>query len=183
MTRMGAKELTTEAEVDTALGDQREPCWSCELGPQAAPPATRPALRLALDHPVRPQQIVTVFAGQDCLQRREPDSTSPTTSRAAHPWHCCATGRWCTPVHRHQIEGRTPQSIAADLTSACSIASAQPRSEAGGDVDRPLFHPGHHELHGITVVIETHGSRTYVGRFDSEDQQGCTCWTPAYTRR
>ncbi|HEX3234849.1 MAG TPA: hypothetical protein VHR41_11675 [Gemmatimonadales bacterium] len=35
-----------------------------------------------------------------------------------------------------------------------------------------VFHPGHHELHGITVVIETHGPRTYVGRFDSEDQQG-----------
>ena len=35
-----------------------------------------------------------------------------------------------------------------------------------------VFHPGHHELHGITVVIETHGSRTYVGRFDSEDQEG-----------
>ncbi len=35
-----------------------------------------------------------------------------------------------------------------------------------------VFHPGHHELHGITVVVETHGPRTYVGRFDSEDQQG-----------
>ena len=35
-----------------------------------------------------------------------------------------------------------------------------------------VFHPGHAELHGITVVIETHGSRTYVGRYDSEDAQG-----------
>jgi hypothetical protein len=35
-----------------------------------------------------------------------------------------------------------------------------------------VFHPGHAELHGITVVIETYGSRTYVGRFDSEDAQG-----------
>jgi hypothetical protein len=35
-----------------------------------------------------------------------------------------------------------------------------------------VFHPGHAELHGITVVIETHGSRTYVGRYDSEDEQG-----------
>ncbi|MFL5492880.1 MAG: hypothetical protein ACJ8DC_00705 [Gemmatimonadales bacterium] len=35
-----------------------------------------------------------------------------------------------------------------------------------------VFHPGHHELHGITVVIETHGPRTYIGRFDSEDQEG-----------
>jgi hypothetical protein len=35
-----------------------------------------------------------------------------------------------------------------------------------------VFHPGHAELHGITVVVETHGSRTYVGRYDSEDAQG-----------
>ena len=35
-----------------------------------------------------------------------------------------------------------------------------------------VFHPGHHELHGITVVLETNGSRTYVGRFDSQDQRG-----------
>ena len=35
-----------------------------------------------------------------------------------------------------------------------------------------VFHPGHAELHGITVVVETNGSRTYVGRYDSEDAQG-----------
>jgi hypothetical protein len=35
-----------------------------------------------------------------------------------------------------------------------------------------VFHPGHADLHGITVVVETHGSRTYVGRYDSQDKQG-----------
>ena len=35
-----------------------------------------------------------------------------------------------------------------------------------------VFHPGHAELHGITVVVETNGSRTYVGRYDSQDEQG-----------
>ncbi len=35
-----------------------------------------------------------------------------------------------------------------------------------------VFHPGHHELHGITVVVETRGPRTYVGRFDSADERG-----------
>ena len=32
-----------------------------------------------------------------------------------------------------------------------------------------VFHPGHHELHGITVVVETSSGATYVGRFDRED--------------
>ena len=35
-----------------------------------------------------------------------------------------------------------------------------------------IFHPGHHELHGITVVLETTGPVTYVGRFDTEDERG-----------
>lgn len=35
-----------------------------------------------------------------------------------------------------------------------------------------VFHPGHAELHGITVVVETRGTRTYVGRYDSEDERG-----------
>jgi hypothetical protein len=35
-----------------------------------------------------------------------------------------------------------------------------------------VFHPGHQELHGVTVVLETHGAKTYVGRFDSQDDRG-----------
>ncbi len=35
-----------------------------------------------------------------------------------------------------------------------------------------VFHPGHAELHGITVVVETTGSLTYIGRYDSEDARG-----------
>jgi hypothetical protein len=35
-----------------------------------------------------------------------------------------------------------------------------------------VFHPGHSELHGITVVVETNGPLTYVGRYDSEDDRG-----------
>ena len=30
-----------------------------------------------------------------------------------------------------------------------------------------VFHPGHDELHGMTVVLLTDGPRTYVGRWDS----------------
>jgi hypothetical protein len=35
-----------------------------------------------------------------------------------------------------------------------------------------VFHHGHHELHGVTVVVETPGPLTYVGRFDTEDDAG-----------
>jgi hypothetical protein len=36
---------------------------------------------------------------------------------------------------------------------------------------RPLHHD-RHELHGITVVLDTLGAGTYVGRFDSQDERG-----------
>jgi hypothetical protein len=32
-----------------------------------------------------------------------------------------------------------------------------------------VFHPGHDNLHGITVVLYTDGPRTYVGRWDQEE--------------
>lgn len=33
------------------------------------------------------------------------------------------------------------------------------------------FHSGKHELHGITVVVETDGSELYVGRCDDIDDE------------
>jgi hypothetical protein len=36
---------------------------------------------------------------------------------------------------------------------------------------RPL-HTDRHELHGITVVLDTREAGTYVGRFDSQDERG-----------
>ncbi len=30
-----------------------------------------------------------------------------------------------------------------------------------------VFHPGHDEWHGQTVVVYTHGSKTVIGRWDS----------------
>jgi putative YphP/YqiW family bacilliredoxin len=119
VTRLGAKELTTAAEVDATLGDQRgsmlvfvNSVCGCAAG------NARPALALALKHPVLPQQVVTVFAGQDVeaaararqyFGEYQPSSPSMALLRDGDVVHF---------VHRHQIEGRTPQSIAADLTAA-----------------------------------------------------------------
>ena len=35
-----------------------------------------------------------------------------------------------------------------------------------------VFHPGHQELHGITVVLETTESQIFIGRFDRQDEGG-----------
>jgi putative YphP/YqiW family bacilliredoxin len=119
VTRLGAKELTSAAEVDSALGDQRgtmlvfvNSVCGCAAG------NARPALGLALQHSVLPQQVVTVFAGQnlDAVARArqyfadyQPSSPSMALLRDGEVVHF---------VPRHQIEGRSPQSIAANLTAA-----------------------------------------------------------------
>jgi putative YphP/YqiW family bacilliredoxin len=119
MTRMGATELTTVAEVDAALGDQQgttlvfvNSVCGCAAG------NARPGLRLALEHPVKPRQIVTVFAGQDVeaasrarqyFADYQPSSPSMALMRDGEVVHF---------IHRHQIEGKTPQVVAANLVSA-----------------------------------------------------------------
>ena len=119
MVRMGAKELKTVAEVDEALGDQKgtmlvfvNSVCGCAAG------NARPALAQALKHGVRPQQVVTVFAGQDLdatararqyFGEFQPSSPSMALLRDGEVVHF---------IHRHQIEGRAPQTVAANLTAA-----------------------------------------------------------------
>jgi bacilliredoxin len=119
VTRLGVRELTTAAEVDAALGDQRgsmlvfvNSVCGCAAG------NARPALALALQHQVLPQHVVTVFAGQDLeaasrarqyFGEYQPSSPSMALLRDGEVVHF---------IHRHQIEGRSPKDIAANLTAA-----------------------------------------------------------------
>jgi putative YphP/YqiW family bacilliredoxin len=119
MTRMGVKELTSAEEVDAVIGDQKgsmlvfvNSVCGCAAG------NARPALALALKHNVLPQQVVTVFAGQDLdaaararqyFGEYQPSSPSIALLRDGEVVHF---------VHRHQIEGRSPHAIASDLTAA-----------------------------------------------------------------
>jgi putative YphP/YqiW family bacilliredoxin len=119
MVRMGARELKTVAEVDEALGDQKgtmlvfvNSVCGCAAG------NARPALAHALKHAIRPQQVVTVFAGQDVdatararqyFGEYQPSSPSMALLRDGEVVHF---------IHRHQIEGQAPQAVAANLTAA-----------------------------------------------------------------
>ncbi len=119
MVRMGARELTTVAEVDAALGDQRgttlvmvNSVCGCAAG------SARPGLAAALKHENRPQQVVTVFAGQDTeatgrARQYFSDYASSSPSMALF-----RDGEVVHFVHRHMIEGRSPQDLAKDLAAA-----------------------------------------------------------------
>ena len=119
LTRLGVQELRTVPDVDAALGPGEgtalvfvNSVCGCAAG------AARPGLSLALRHPVRPQQLYTVFAGQDLdaaararsyFAEYQPSSPSIALLRDGEVVHF---------VHRYMIEGRGPEAIAADLVAA-----------------------------------------------------------------
>lgn len=119
ITRHGVTELRTVADVDAALGAGEGTAMvfvnsvcGCAAG------GARPALALALSHGVRPQHLYTVFAGQDLdatarvrsyFAEFQPSSPSVAIMRDGEVVHF---------IHRHMIEGRPPQVIAADLVAA-----------------------------------------------------------------
>ena len=126
-TRVGAQELRTVAEVDKALANQTgtalvfvNSVCGCAAG------NARPALAVALAHPVRPNAVFTVFAGQDVdatararsyFGEYQPSSPSMALFRDGEVVHM---------MHRHMIEGRDPEDIVADLTAAFEQYCATP---------------------------------------------------------
>lgn len=119
MTQMGAQELKTTEAVDAALANDRgttlvfvNSVCGCAAG------NARPALSLALRNGVKPDRVLTVFAGQDMdatararqyFADYQPSSPSMALLRDGEVVHF---------VHRHQIEGRSPQAIAENLVQA-----------------------------------------------------------------
>jgi putative YphP/YqiW family bacilliredoxin len=116
---MGVRELRTVSEVDTTLGDAKgttlvfvNSVCGCAAG------NARPALRAALKHAVVPQLLVTVFAGQDVEATQRARQYFSEYQPSSPSFALLRDGEPVFMVHRHMIEGRSPQSVAADLTAA-----------------------------------------------------------------
>jgi putative YphP/YqiW family bacilliredoxin len=119
MVRMGATELRTVPEVDAALGDPKgtmlvfvNSVCGCAAG------GARPALSLALKHTVRPQQVVTVFAGQDTEAAARARQYFADYAPSSPSMALLRDGEVVHFVHRHMIEGHSPQDVARDLMAA-----------------------------------------------------------------
>lgn len=129
LTRLGIQETRNAADVDAALGDKKgtalvvvNSVCGCAAG------NARPAVAMALEHGVKPDRMITVFAGNDreaTAKAREyltgyrPSSPSIALLR---------DGEVVKMWERHQIEGRQAHDIAADMTAAfdqyCAKATA-----------------------------------------------------------
>ncbi len=118
-TRLGAQELQTVAEVDEALANQTgtalvfvNSVCGCAAG------NARPALAQALQHPVRPNAVLTVFAGQDVEATARARSYFGEYQPSSPSMALIRDGEVVYMMHRHMIEGRDPEDIVSDLTAA-----------------------------------------------------------------
>lgn len=117
LTSVGFQELTTPAEVDAAMADQQgtallvvNSVCGCAAG------AARPGVKAALAaSPVKPDQLLTVFAGGDTeatARMREHLLPYPPSSPSIA---VLKDGEIVHFIERHHIEGRSAQMIAQHL--------------------------------------------------------------------
>ncbi len=128
LTKLGVQELRTAAEVDSVLSRPDgtvmvvvNSICGCAAG------RMRPAVRLALEHPVRPDKIVTVFAGQDRDATEQARSYFTGYQPSSPSIAILRDGKLVYMLERHDIEHREAEDIAGDLTAAfnkfCAKAS------------------------------------------------------------
>lgn len=119
LTSLGIQELTTPEEVEEQLQAAKgttlvviNSVCGCAAG------QARPGVAHALQHEVKPDHLFTVFAGQDkeaTAKAREYFAPYPPSSPSIA---LLKDGELVHFIERHQVENRSAEEIAADLTDA-----------------------------------------------------------------
>ena len=128
LTRAGIQEARTEAEVVTAIGQPGTTMLVVNSICGCAAGKMRPGVRLALQGTVKPDHLVTVFAGQDreaTEKARSYFGGNPPTSPAIA---ILRDGELVYLMQRYAIEANTAQAISGELQRAfqefCATANA-----------------------------------------------------------
>jgi putative YphP/YqiW family bacilliredoxin len=119
LTRLGVEELRTSADVDARLKDASGTTLVvvnsvCGCAARNA----RPAVATALRHSVKPDHLATVFAGQDVEATAKARSYFTGYPPSSPSIGLLKDGEIVFMLERWQIEGRSADAIAADLTDA-----------------------------------------------------------------
>jgi putative YphP/YqiW family bacilliredoxin len=119
LTQLGVEELRTAADVDTKLKEQHGTALVvvnsvCGCAARNA----RPAIAAALQNSARPDQLYTVFAGQDADATRQARGYFTGYAPSSPQIAMFKDGRVVFMLERYQIEGRSADAIAADMTAA-----------------------------------------------------------------
>lgn len=119
LTELGVQELRTAAEVAESLGNAKGTALIvvnsvCGCAARNA----RPAVAAALQHTVRPEQLFSVFAGQDIDATKAARGFFTGYPPSSPSIALLKDGAIVTMLERHQIEGRSADDIAQELTRA-----------------------------------------------------------------
>lgn len=129
LTAIGLRELRTAEEVDSFMAEVGDGTALLAINSMCGCSAgsMRPAVAAAVKHTNLPAKMATVFAGQDqeaTARAREYITDYPPSSPAVALFK---GGKVVFMLERHQIQGRHPDEIAADLIQAfdthCAVAA------------------------------------------------------------
>ena len=119
LTSIGVQELLSADDVDRFMA-QKEGTALVIVNSVCGCAARnlRPAIAVALQHGVKPEHLYTVFAGNDADATRQARGYFTGYAPSSPSIGLLRDGKLVHMVERWQIEGRSVESIAADLTKA-----------------------------------------------------------------
>ncbi len=119
LTRLGVEELRTSDDVDARLkGVPGTTLVVVNSVCGCAARNARPAIATALRHAVKPDHLTTVFAGQDVEATAKARAYFTGYPPSSPSIGLLKDGEVVFMLERWQIEGRSADAIAADLTDA-----------------------------------------------------------------
>ena len=119
LTRLGIEELRTAEAVDATMNNAAgtlmvvvNSICGCAAG------KARPGIALALQHPVRPDRVATVFAGADLEATDRVRAYFTGYAPSSPSIGLLRGGQIVWMLERRQIENQGPEQIAGALTAA-----------------------------------------------------------------
>ena len=118
LTRLGIREAKTSAEVDKAVAQPGSTMVVVNSVCGCAAGRMRPAVRMALQHTTRPDQMITVFAGQDQEATQQARSYFRGYPPSSPSIGLLRDGQLVYMMQRSDIEHREAVDIAGELRGA-----------------------------------------------------------------
>ncbi len=114
----GYTELTTSEEVEQAMAKEGTTLVMVNSVCGCAGGIARPAAAHSLHYDKRPDQIVTVFAGQDKEATEKARSYFTGYPPSSPSFALLKDGKICRMIERHEIEGHDPMQVVNKLQDA-----------------------------------------------------------------
>ncbi|NKE05011.1 BrxA/BrxB family bacilliredoxin [Mesobacillus selenatarsenatis] len=114
----GYSELTSGEEVEQALAKEGTTLVMVNSVCGCAGGIARPAAAHAVHYDKRPDNLVTVFAGQDKEATEKARSYFTGYPPSSPSFALLKDGKLCTMVERHEIEGHDPMQVVNKLQNA-----------------------------------------------------------------